>query len=227
MKFENMPTIDYRPLAFYISYATLLDNCLVKFIDDFNDDFGYDDTNDIWILQRQLSKKKLEKIFSEYLSLELQRILLFVERKWESIPNKLFFICDNGLSLQNYYLEERDIAIDLESMKIVWNKIFSQWLKAGHDHNIVFCKHNELLDIDWLFDILQDRVFGRRRVVDLTLDIKSGMKSTLHLEHAYTPNLKFKSNDPIVKECVQWVNGQIESNILNKDMKKHENRKEQ
>lgn len=203
---------DFRPLAFFLSYPTLLDNCLVKFIDDFNDEFSYDEQSNCWILAKRLSKSKLEKIFSEYLALELQRTLLFVERKWPVFPNKIFFICDNGVLTRKYFLQERDIALDLDRLQIVWDKIFAKWFAAGHDHNVVFCKHNELSEIDWLFGILQDKVFGKKRVVDLTQDIKSGMKSALELEHAYTSNLKHKCNEPIVKECVQWVHSQIEGN---------------
>lgn len=212
--------IDFRPLAFYISYLDLLDNCLVKFIDDFNTDFGYDSDTGCWILYRNYSSKKLEQIFSEYLALELQRLIFLVERKWQNVPNKIFFICDNGSPNSEYYLTEPDIALDLNKLKLIWNRIFSKWYAVGHDNNIVFCKHNELNDCDWLYDILMNNVFGKKRVVDLSQDVKSGMKEILGINRDYTVNLKLKCNEIIVKECVQWVNSQIQENTTLGKLKK-------
>ena len=203
---EASSKLDFRPLAFFISYPKLLDNCLVKFIDDFNDDFGYDEETGLWILMKKISKSKLEKIFSEYLSLELQRILLYAERKWQNVPNKLFFICDNGFGTP-YSLTEQGIAIDMQAMQSAWSSIFKRWFSTGHDHNIVFCKHNELRDFDWIYDVLQ-KYFGKRRVVDLSDEIKSGMKTALGIEYV----VNNQTTKLVEKECLQWVEEQIKEN---------------
>lgn len=204
--------IDFRPVGYVIEYPLVLNNCMARFIDDFNDDFAYDSDLNGWILAKNFSEYRLEKIFREYLALELQRIILMVERKHQKETNKYFFLCEDGQNrVDDYVLMEGDILLNMKTFTKVWEKIFNAWFKKGHDHNIIFCKHKDLLALEWPM-ILFKKVLGSSKTNVLGNEVTSGMK--LCLTRSYTSvETRFKNLDKLmVEECAQYVFSQMERN---------------
>lgn len=203
---KQQKILDFSPKGYLIRYPFLLDRCVKRFIDDFQDDFKQL-KNGTFKLKAQLSRKALSDLFQKYFSEELSKVISSVSSDTEKCV--WFFVSDSGdLRRKNYQTLETDIDIGLKNIEKTANKLFNRLLAHRQQNpNVVYCKHSSLLSEDWA-KILSKKIFGKENfsVLDSAYEMQC-IKEELD-EEFYSKNSK-KENALLVKECVEWIKSQM------------------
>lgn len=186
----------HKPILNLIYYKALLDVCMLKFINFFENDFKKQ--NDQYVFCLKISDLKLKNIFKTFLIEELKKII-----KEYSILNPEYFLIINGCFPENnillnykddtyfpkklnmfiksdlchkYILKDKSIKIDLLKFNKIFNDIFLEFFKDQKKlisvldlkYNNVFFIQNSNIDCYSLFKIIK-HLYGKNNCNNLYL----------------------------------------------------------
>ena len=199
---------DFSPKGYLIRYPFLVNACVLKFIEFFQDDFVRT-KNGTFKIARKISAKTLKELLSKFLHDELSKFV-FEKNSW-------LLISDSGYERRLCYeMVENDIDIDLNKMEKILDSIFNKFMKQKHnDARTIWCKHKLLISDDWE-KICALKVFGKKRfeVADKELsERKKCIVEKFKDLDAETESMlsKKETSQLIVKECADYVLEKIAS----------------
>ena len=198
-KKENIAS--FVPKGYFLEYPFLIDVCIKRFIDDFQNFFI--EKNGKYVLTKKFSNKNLEILFSSYLSEERSRIVSEISKSDSLSKNAIVIVSASGNERHVAYgLKESDIEIGIDKIEKVLNKIFDRWFKKKKDGIFLFCKHNWLTSSDWE-KICKKKVFGKKNFVVLSSsDLKTISEK---VDSEKIRSLSKEDQDLIVNEAVDWI----------------------
>lgn len=208
---------DFVPKAFIVNFADVVNNCLARFIDDFNSKFKKDKSG-LYVFNGKLSKAKYLVLFKKYFSFEIRRIFNDINAIWPNVVYKKIFLTFGRLPVGNDDLEntpykgrrfemvEKDVKIDLLTLEYVWETIFDTWLEKEHDNNIIFL-HNAYFRSNELAKVIK-LVFGASATFDCADLVCSGHKRCLIEQSLTDKGLKMNRQEKkdAVKQLKDYIN---------------------
>lgn len=206
-------------MFYLIYYKELINTCLLKFFNDFNDYFVIE--NNCYIFSANYSISKLKTIFKKYIKTEIKTYckpnkdifqndyylviggclpkdnILLQYKDLQYFPEKLNKLILNEHQIK-YILKEQDIKLNIIQINEIFielfNEFFNNKLTIGKQYNnIIFIQHKRL-DCYLLFK---------------TLKFLLGNKNCVNLYEKY-----FKNN----KQCIIAINDKIQQYIHNKNL---------
>ena len=179
------------PVYRVLYYKTVLDRCLARFFEDFNDRFVRSDDG-AFVFSGKISFKMLEKTFEAYMRTELERYVpIFSASQPEFLivigsctpgdnfvlekiadgdsQRKLKKLIDIAPDIR-YFLLESDISLDMRLFNSVFDKIFVDYMsgKRTLGKHVIFLRHGRL-DCYFVHKLL------RRRYRTMLVDIRKEM----------------------------------------------------
>ena len=168
-------------------YKALLDQAMIRFFNDFNDQFS--NINGKYYLTKKFSKSKIEKIFLAYIYDILNKMvtpwivtnqqyyliidgcnpfdnLLLKYKTTNYFPAKLSSLINTKIK---YVLKESDISLDINELNLIFlnifNKLFSGKSKVSDISNLIFIRHDKI-DCYIIFKLIK-HIIGRNSCVNL------------------------------------------------------------
>lgn len=190
----------FVPKGYFLEYPFLVDLCIRRFIDDFQNFFV--EKKGKYVLTKRFSLKNLEILFSSYLSEERSKIVSEISKSDSSSKNAIVIVSASGNERHvAYCLKESDIDIGIENVEKVFNKIFDSWFKKKKEDVFLFCKHNWLTSSDWE-KICKKKIFGKKNFMVLSTDLKTIYEKT---DDEKIRSLSKNEQDLIVNEAIEWI----------------------
>lgn len=198
-KKENIAS--FVPKGYFLEYPFLIDICIRRFIDDFQNLFV--EKNGKYVLTKRFSNKNLETLFSSYLLEERSKIVSKISSSDSSYKNAIVIVSASGSERHvSYELKESDIDIGIDKIEAVLNRIFDRWLKKKKDGVFLFCRHNWLTSSDWE-NICKKKIFGNKNLIVLSSsDLKTISEK---IDNKNIETLSKENQRIIVEEAVNWI----------------------
>ena len=206
---SKQDVLDFSPKGYLIGYPFLVDLCLKRFIDDFQDDFKQL-KNGTFKFKKIISQAALKELLSDYLDKTISSVL---SQAYQGLPpskNDWLIITDSGSDRRvSYEMIEKDIDISLKRFETIFNSLFNKSMKQKRcDERIIYCKHRLLLSDDWE-RICKKKIFGASNLSVLTARKHKVINETTSDEKIRS--LSKNEQDLIVKEATDWVLNHINS----------------
>ena len=191
----------FVPKGYFLEYPFLVDLCIRRFIDDFQNFFV--EKNGKYVLTKRFSNKNLETLFSSYLLEERSKIVSNISSSDSSYKNAIVIVSVSGSERHtSYELKESDIDIGIDKIEAVLNRIFDRWFKKKKDGIFLFCRHNWLTSSDWE-NICKKKIFGNKNLIVLSSsDLKTISEK---IDNKKMETLSKENQRIIVEEAVNWI----------------------
>lgn len=204
---SNLSQIDFSPKGYLIRYPLLVDACVKRFIDDFQDDFKAQ-KNGVFKLRKLPSKKQLKQLLETYLDETINSILSKAFNKTRPSMADWIIVSDSGsLRRACFKMLENDVDISLNKFETIFNDLFDERMSLSFSspHPIIYCKHKLLLADDWGEKICKAKIFGKEHF--FTLDKKQKPLCVIEAlnENDALPTMSKKENALIINECIDWL----------------------
>lgn len=193
---------NYCPIAFVIDYSDLLNECLIKFIDDYNHDFTMTiiDNHPVYTYSGPKQLTYLTKIFNNYIDNTIDVFRRNIETRYSDYDKKIIFILSTSVAIPDqlrYAINEPDIYLDLNLFDKCWTKIFNSRFKKMKVNQCYYVQHNELT-VNYLIKILK-LIYGTHLRLDYSETISR------HFLIDSTSNLTLKINKTKAKLLIDEV----------------------
>ena len=209
--------MDFCPKAFVIDYSDIINNMMVRFIEEHQDLFtryNQDNGQVLYVFSGKLMKTRLSKIFSEYLSDEIDSIHREITDKFsKTFSTRHIYIiygCSPGNNVladdcmvfpeDRFSINEADIKIDFMNLEFVWNELFQRRIKMKN-HGIMFvpnCRLNFQQMSNILTQIYGSIMLPYVRHGNLIEDVSNKVK--FHFDGKMTSELKI-----VIEEVKDYV----------------------
>lgn len=200
---SNSVAIDFSPKGYLIGYPFLVDLCIKRFIDDFQDDFKQlkDGT---FKLKKTISQSALKELLATYLNESISSVLSKAHQGLSPSKNDWIIIADSGSDRRvSFEMLEKDIDIGLKRFETIFISLFNKLMKQRQQNdNTIWCKHRLLLYSDWE-RICKKKVFGKDNVFVLSNRRFKAINEAVTDEKIKL--LSKNEQDLIVKEAVSWL----------------------
>lgn len=206
---SKQSVLDFSPKGYLIGYPFLVDLCLKRFIDDFQDDFKQL-KNGTFKFKKIISQAALKELLSRYLDETISSVLSKAHQGLPPFKNEWCIIADSGSDRRaSYEMVEKDIDISLKRFETIFNSLFNRSMKQSQrDAHTIYCKHRLLLSDDWE-RICRKKIFGTSNLTVLTARKHKVINETTSDEKIRS--LSKNEQDLIVKEATDWVLNHINS----------------
>lgn len=201
---------NFLPKGYFLEYPFLIDLCVKRFIDDFQNSFV--EKKGRYVLTKSLSNKNLEILFSSYLSEERSRIVSSISSGVSQENSTIVIVSSSGRDRHvSYCLKEKDIDIKIEKIEKIFNRLFDKFFKEQNKKdNFIFCKHSLLLSSDWE-TICRKKIFGKKNFYVLSNNLKVIEEKT---SDEKVKTLSKEEQRIVVKEASDWILNQLCSSRL-------------
>ena len=207
---------DFSPRGYLIRYPLLVSASVLRFVNDFQDDFKQLPDGSFKLAKR-VPNKTLTELLTKYLDEERSRILSKAFYGLAPGHNDWFIVSDSGSLRRAFYkFPENDVDVGIERIEKIVDALFNRWMRRGNgDARIVWCKHKLLTSDDWE-SVCAAKVFGRRSFKTIDKCLLKGKQGAVEVLKELDPETKERlskkeTSQLIVKECADYVLEKIAS----------------